>query len=92
MKIAKYKRMGESSFETYGEEGSFMEHHEGYVRLTEYADVEFVPLRSEDVVQKQLDALAGAEKELRNQFQQALNSIEQERSNLLALAYFPTET
>jgi hypothetical protein len=92
MKIARFKRLGEASFEAYGEEGCFMERIEGYVRLTEYAEVEFVPLRSEDVIQKQLNALAGAEKELRNQFQEALNRIEHERSNLLALAYFPTET
>lgn len=91
MKIARFKRLGEGSFETYGEEGCFMERHDAYIRLTEYAEVEFQPLCSEEVVQKQLDALAGAETELRNRFQDALNSIEQQRANLLAIAYFPAE-
>lgn len=90
MKIAKFKRLGEhGGGEYYGEEDCFMERLDNYVRITEYAEVEFKPLNSDVVVQKQLDALAGAEKELRNRFQQALSSIEQERANLLALAYFP---
>jgi len=88
MKIAKFKRLGEGttcSFETFGAEGCFMESHAAYIRITEYAEVEFIPLCSEDVVQKQLNALDSAETEVRNRFQEALREIERQRQELRAI-------
>lgn len=62
---------------------------EDYVRLTEFAEVEFRPLAGDEVVQKQLNALDRAEGELRNKFQAALNTIEQQRQELRAITYRP---
>jgi hypothetical protein len=60
-----------------------------YVRLTEFVEVEFPPLQSEEIVQKQLDALDMAESELRNRFQEALGGIERQREELRAITYKP---
>lgn len=90
MKIAKFKRLGEDGngcFESIDSEGSFMERHPGYVRLTEYTEVEFTPLHTDEIVQKQLDALDKAESELRNKFQAALSKIETQREELRAITY-----
>ena len=91
MKIARYTSMSESGFSYESihteEDGNGLESACGYVRLTEFIDVNFVPLQSGEVVEKQVAALDVAETELRNKFQAALNKIEQRREELRAITY-----
>lgn len=58
-----------------------------WVRLTEYLDVTFIPLPSDEVVAKQLRQLDDAEKELRLQFQGKMNELVDARSKLLSLTH-----
>lgn len=83
MKIAIFKRTGECSFESVSTDE--LEGCENYVRITEYVDVEFPKLKGREIVEKQLAAIDRTEKELRNKFQSALNNIERERAELMAL-------
>jgi hypothetical protein len=85
MKIAKYKRLGEYGYETVSDEG--LENCADYVRVSEFVDIEFPPLESNEVIQRQLNALDRAENEVRAKFQDMLNSIEQQRAELRAITY-----
>lgn len=69
--------------------GEIFDTFEDYARLTEFVEIDFPPLRNEEVVQKQLDALDRAEGELRNKFQEALSGIERQREELRAITYTP---
>jgi hypothetical protein len=78
----------------YGDESVCIElfdTFDDYVRMSEFVEVEFKPLSSEVVVQKQLNALDKSESELRNKFQEALNRIERQREELRAISYTPAE-
>lgn len=88
MKIARFKRLGEHSFETIGTEDGIggIKH---YVRLSEYVDVEFPPLQDQAVIEKHIEALDAAESEVRARFQQTLNEIERQRQELRAITYRP---
>lgn len=57
----------------------------GYVRLSEYTEVTFVPLPDNIRVEAQLNLLNEQEQALRNRFQEKLNEIEFARGKLLAL-------
>lgn len=85
MKIARFKRLGEHSFECVQTED--FETIKGYIRLTEYVDVDFPPLRDDAVVEKHLKALDDAEADVRTRFQQALNEINNQRQELRAITY-----
>lgn len=90
MKLAVFKNIELGSlhgWETVGTDN--YEQVDRYIRVSEYVDVEFPPLKGEEVVQKQLTALDKAEGELRGRFQAALNQIEQQRQELRALTYRP---
>jgi hypothetical protein len=87
MKIARFKRLGEHSYETI--DSDLLDGLENYVRLTEYVDVEFPMLSEESVIQKQVDALDRTEQALRESFETKLNAIKDERAKLLALAFHP---
>lgn len=87
MRIARFKRLGEHSFETFGDEA--LERVKGYVRLTEYVEVEFPPLRDGVLVEKHLEALDAAEAEVRTRFQSMLNEIERQRQELRAITHKP---
>lgn len=89
MKLAKFKRLGEHSYETITEE--WADGCRDYVRLSEYVEVEFPPLRDEAIVERQLEALDRTENALRTQFQQALSGIEQQRAELRAITYTPAQ-
>ena len=89
MKVAKFKRLGEGAFETIIDEESPLATLDCYVRLTEWVDVEFRPLRDEAIVEKQLNALEKAEAELRTKFELALGEIERQRQELRAITYVP---
>jgi hypothetical protein len=85
MKIAKYKRLGEYGYETVSDDG--LENCADYVRVSEFVDIEFPPLESKEVIQRQLEALDRTESEVRSRFQEALNSIEHQRAELRAITY-----
>lgn len=86
MRIAVFKMLRTSHpFETIKDESWEKHMADDYVRISEYIDVEFPRLKSEEVVQKQLDALDTMEKEVRTKFQAALNTIEQQRQELRAI-------
>ena len=89
MKIAKFKRLGENSFETILDDSSPLANFDSYIRLTEWLDVEFQSLNDDAIVEKQLNALDKAETELRGKFQGALNEIERQRQDLRAITYVP---
>lgn len=92
MKIAKYIRpSGSGKYELIHDEkeGADFERHCGYIRTSEFVEVEFVPLKDDSIVEKKLAVLDKAETELRAKFQIALNGIEQQRQELRAISYRP---
>lgn len=82
MKLAIFKNIA-CNFETTCEPN--MEGHGDYVRLTEYVDVEFQRIKGDEVIEQQINILNRAETDLRNKFQEALNKIDRQRAELLAL-------
>lgn len=89
MKIAGFKTFGIDTHVSYADEstGEACIRFSGWVRLTEYAEVEFVPLPTSTVVEGQLKQLDVAEQELRNQFEKKLHELANERAKLLALSH-----
>lgn len=65
----------------------YVESGDGWVRLTEWLDVDLIDLPVDVIIEKQLDGLATAESALRNEFQVKLNEIIEQRSKLLALTH-----
>lgn len=60
---------------------------DGYVRISEYVDVEFPMLPPSVTVALELDQLDKAEVKLREKFQEKLDEIETSRANLRALTH-----
>jgi hypothetical protein len=93
MKYAKYISMSDSGrkYESIQNEneGSDLERVCGYIRTTDFVEVDFVPLTDGSVVEKQLAVLDKAESELRTKFQAALNGLDQQRQELRAIAHKP---
>lgn len=58
-----------------------------YTQMSDWADVEFVLLPPEAVVEGQLKQIDVAEGELRNRFQKKLNELSDARSRLLSLSH-----
>lgn len=58
-----------------------------YTQLTNWSEVEFVPLSDEQVVTGQLKQLDTAEQELRKQFAAKLSELAEARSKLLSLTH-----
>jgi len=91
VKVAVFKDIDPNSVIS-GYESIFSEEHEKYttdVRISEYIEVEFSPLKDEIVVDKYIDALDRSERKLRLDFQKKLDEIATQRSNLLALTHKP---
>lgn len=84
MKLALFTN-ADSDYRTVCEE--WAERHADYVRVSEFVDVTFPPLREEAVIERQLEALDRTETELRSKFQDKLNSIESRRAELRAITY-----
>lgn len=61
--------------------------YSGWVRVSEYVEVEFTPLPASVVVEGQLKQIDAAEQELREKFQQKLNELAEARARLLSLTH-----
>lgn len=59
----------------------------GWVRLTEFTEIEFTPLPPAEVIEGQLKLIDAAEAELRAKFQEKLNQLANERRALLSLTH-----
>lgn len=92
MKVAIFKRLGDPAL-TYEsilkqdevKEGSVWSRD--YIQISQWAEVPFEPLPAQEVVSAQLQALDGAESELRNKFEEKLSQINTARSELRALTH-----
>lgn len=87
IKIAGFSAHGGRTYYHDESSGKNMEEYCGYVRTTEWGEVELAPLNSADVIERQMKQLNTAEAELRSKFQEKLNEIEEARSQLLALTH-----
>lgn len=89
MKIAQFKTgPGISSttiIDQRGGEGCIQ--YCGWVRISEYVEVDFQPLPADVVVEGQLKQIDAAEQELREKFQQKLNELTEARAKLQALTH-----
>lgn len=61
----------------------------GYTRVSEIVDVEFPPLSKDEVVRQSLDCLDEQEKTIRNDFQKALDGLNNRRAELQSLTFVP---
>lgn len=59
--------------------------NDSYVRVSEIVEVELKPLRDDEAIGRQLAQIDRKEQEIREKFQEALNAINADRQNLLAL-------
>ena len=84
MKLAIFKNLP-NDFETYQEE--CFENYEDYVRISEYVDVEFPPLKNADVLNKQVAALKKAKQDIQAATELKLQDIDYKISKLLALPH-----
>jgi hypothetical protein len=94
VKIAVFKDIDPSSL-ICGYESIYTEEHEKVtsdVRISEYVEVEFSKLQDEIVIDRYIDALDRSERKVRLEFQRKLDEIATQRSNLMALAYFPAKS
>ena len=78
----------EYGFESIREEEDYME---GYVRLTEWVEVEMPFLPKEETMQGEIDLLREHLNEIRAEAQQKINRIEERIASLLALTHNPEE-
>lgn len=84
MKIAIYKDV-QYNFESICKDS--MEGAKGYVRISEFVDVEFPPLSDAETIQKQLHALDSVRAEVSRKFADALKEIDDAKAKLQALTY-----
>jgi hypothetical protein len=85
MKVAQFKSVIGGYTAVYDER--LAKHVTGVVQISEFVDIEFPPLATEEVVQQQLSALDSAETELRAKFDQKLSEINTQRAELRALTH-----
>jgi len=86
-RLALYKST-EHGFECTANES--FEEVSGYVRLSEYVDIDFPDLPSSDIVAKQVAALNEEIQRVQADTERKLNGLRQQRDELLALPQ-PTE-
>lgn len=86
MKLALFKNI-EFQHSSPAPCGEIFERVANYVRISEYVEIEFPPLASEEMIGQQLAALDQAESAVRLKFESALNAIKERRSELLALPH-----
>jgi hypothetical protein len=87
VKIAQFKTGGHDFTMISTDAAEVSVKYSGWVRLTEYIEVEFTPLPPVVVVEGQLKQLDAAEAELRTKFQEKLNELDNERAKLLSLTH-----
>lgn len=88
MKIAQFKMCASGGVTIASEEsGEGCVTYAGWVRVSEYAEVEFNPLPPAVVVEGQLKQIDAAEQELREKFQKKLNELAEARAKLLSLTH-----
>lgn len=63
----------------------------GYVRLSPWLNIDFPSLDTETVIDSQMKQLDKAEQEIREQFQERLNTINDTRQRIRALAFKPSD-
>jgi hypothetical protein len=85
--LALFKNIGEAPFICVSE--SMFESIPGYVRLTEYVEVEFPPLQDHAVIQKHLEALDRAEEAITKRYFNTLADLKQQKEELRAITYNP---
>ena len=90
MKIASYRTNDGRDMLYNDVEAPAFEKYCGYVRTTEFAEVELIPLPPEVTVPAELARIDAAEAELREKFQIALNGLTERRQNLRALTHVVT--
>jgi hypothetical protein len=61
----------------------------GYIRLSEFVEVQFARRVGEDVIAEQLASLDRAEQQVRERFQEALNEINARRADIQQLPFIP---
>lgn len=84
MKIAKYKDV-EFGFEVVGNE--FLDNVESYVRISEFVDVEFPPISSDELIQKHVSVLDKAREKVVTEFTRKLADIDRRKSELLSITH-----
>jgi hypothetical protein len=82
MKIAKYQSV-DMDYTFFSED--LYEGRSGYLRLTEFADVEFVPLPAADMVPRQIEILDNKIEAIQGRALAEINELKQKKQELLAL-------
>ena len=70
---------------------SYMDDVAGYVRCTEYVDIDFPDRAPEETVERELATLNEMEQALRAELAEKLQVIDRQRAELTAIKYEPTE-
>lgn len=86
MKIAQFKNIEHGFNSIQGEE---FEEIRGYVRLSEYLDVEFSPISDDSQIQKHVAALDKVRQGVVYEFTRKLADIDRQKSELLAITHNP---
>lgn len=87
MKVALYRHVEWGGNEHVS--GEDLEGSDVFVRVSEFVDVEFPPLRDDAVIEKCLSALAEQEKKVRAECETKLRTISVRRAELLQLPFIP---
>lgn len=86
MKVAIFKSM------EYGGEhvaDELFENVKGYVRISEYVDVDFPTLEDEAIVGAQIEALDEVAEQATEKYRRTMAGIEERKSKLLAIPVLP---
>ncbi|MEE9193109.1 MAG: hypothetical protein V3U21_01105 [Thermodesulfobacteriota bacterium] len=82
MKVAIFKSI-EYGHESANDDG--LEDVEGYLRITEYIDVEFVPIDRSEIVTKEISILKEVKKKIQAETELKLVEVDRKIGDLLAL-------
>lgn len=82
MKIALFKSI-EHGYESYSDES--MEKFDGYIRLSEYVDVNFVKLSNADITAKEISVIRAVKKKIQAETEVKLGELDRKIGDLLSL-------
>jgi len=88
MKLAQYECI-QHGYTTFDDADSWIEEHEGYVRITEPVEVEFTPCDRVTVTEQQVAALDSMIEAIRAAAGVKVNEIKDRKAKLLALTHEP---